>query len=157
MSFVVQLLGKGMLVVAGMCAGMCFCLHKQQEWWQAHAFARLLSYMGHLLGYQRLTGVEMLRKAERYPDFQKLDVANCTELAMLPVPQVLPEALRQEVRQGLLCVGEEPRAEASATLNRLASLCEDAAEQNKKEAEEARRLWPRLGACVGVLMAIVIG
>lgn len=157
MSFVVWLLGMGLLGAAGTGAGVCFSLHKQQEWWQAHAFARLLSYMGHLLSYQRLTGAELLRRAAGYPDFQKLDVAKCTGLTTLPVPQVLPEALRREVRQGLQHMEEEPRAEASATLERLAGLCEDAAQENKKQADESRRLWPRLGACVGVLTAIVLG
>lgn len=157
MSLVVRLVGMGMLMVAGTGAGLCLCLHKRQEWWQAHTFARLLSYMGHLLGYQRLTGSEMLRRAARYPDFRKLGVEGCNDLAGLLAPECLPEALRQEVQQGLLHLGEEPRAEAGVTLERLASLCEEAAQRNKKEADEASRLWPRLGACVGVLAAILMG
>lgn len=157
MNLVMRLVGMGLLVAAGTGAGICFCLHKRQEWWQAHTFARLLLYMGRLLGYQRLTGAEMLRRAARYPDFQTLGVETCDELAALSAPESLPEALRQEVQQGLLHLGEEPRAEAGATLERLASLCEEAAERNKKEAEDASRLWPRLGACVGVLVAILIG
>lgn len=61
--------------------------------------------MGRLLGYQRLTGAEMLRRAARYPDFQTLGVEACDELAALSAPESLPEALRQEVQQGLLHLG----------------------------------------------------
>ena len=41
-------------------------------------------------------------------------------------------------------------------MRRLTALCEDAAAQCRHEAQAARSLWPRLGACAGVLAVILL-
>ena len=91
-----------------------------------------------------------------YPEFAEMGIRNCGSLAELPLPVALSPTLRQEMEQGLVQVGLEPRDTACATLQRLATLCEEAAVEQKAKAELARRLWPRLGVCCGILLAILL-
>ena len=68
----------------------------------------------------------------------------------------LPEALRCEALQTLRSAEESPRLTACAALHRLAALCEEEACSRAEQYRAARLLWPRLGACLGVLTAILL-
>lgn len=151
-----RILGGILLVAAGTGCGAAIYGRKHRQWQQLHTFARLMAYLGELLSYQPLSGRELLGRAARYPAFARLGVAKCCELATLPLPECLPLAAQMEVRQGLEQIALEPRANACTTLRHLESLCEEAAATRWEEAQAARRLWPRLGACAGMLAAILL-
>lgn len=156
MSLVLRLLGAVLLVTAGAGGGLAVYKRSYARWRQLHTFARMLGYLQGTLAYQPLRAEELLRRAAAYPEFARLGAAGCRTLAELPLPGALAPALCQEVRQGLEQLAWEPRAGACATLRRLTALCEDAAAQCRREAQAARSLWPRLGACAGVLAVILL-
>ena len=155
-SLALRLLGAALLVAAGTGGGLAVYGHRYGHWRQLHTFARLLVYLQSTLAFQPLLAEELLRHAAQYPEFSRLGLAGCRSLAELPLPAALTPALCQEIRQGLEQLAWQPRAGACATLRRLASLCEDAAAQCRREAQAARSLWPRLGACAGVLAVILL-
>ncbi len=156
MSEMIRVLGGLLLVAAGTGGGIAVYSRKYHQWRQLHTFARLLAYLRELLAYQPLNGGELLARAARYPAFARLGVGECGTLAALPLPGSLPPGTRQELQQGLEQLAFEPRSNACATLKRLETLCEDAAVSKREESQAARRLWPRLGACAGMLAAILL-
>ena len=72
------------------------------------------------------------------------------------MPGALTLAEQEEIRDGLCQMSLQPREEACATLERLASLCEEAAQRARQAADDSRVLWPRLGLCAGVLTVILL-
>ena len=156
MNELLRVLGGLLLVAAGGGGGAALYGRKHRQWRQLHTWARLLGYLRELLACQPLNGRELLARAARYPAFARLGVEGCATLAALPLPDAFPPELRQELRQGLEQLALEPRSSACATLQRLERLCEQAAARKWEETQAARRLWPRLGACVGMLAAILL-
>lgn len=51
---------------------------------------------------------------------------------------------------------EAPRLTACAALHRLASRCEAQSAEAAEHCRTARRLWPRLGGCLGAMAAILL-
>lgn len=145
------------MVASGIGIGMGIYTGRHLSWWKVYTFSRLLRYLASLLRYQALTGPELLRRATIYPEFVRLGVDTCTSLGKLPVPSCLRGAVQQETRQELIRLGEKNREVACTILERLATLWEEEARQKYNEAEAARHLCPRLGACAGLLAAILIG
>lgn len=151
-----RLLGALLLMCAGMGWGFAVSRHQYEIWRQLHALDRLFTYLHALLQYQALSGAELLRRAALYPEFARIGVQRCNRLADLPLSDHLPSPLRQEITQELAQIGLEPRTTACATLQRLHTLCESAAAMQQEKADLARHLWPRLGACLGILLAILL-
>ena len=156
MNLCLHMLGAMLLIATGGGAGLGIYRGRCQSWWKLHTFARLFGYWQGILAYQALTGGELLQRAAMYPAFCKLGVNQCAALSELTPPKELPPPLREEVIQGLRRISGEPRITACDTLRQLSQLCEDAARQRYKEAEYARKLYPRLGLCVGVLAVILL-
>lgn len=151
-----RFLGGILLVGAGAGSGFAVCRHRYAVWRQMYTLARLFDYLQGLLGYQALSGEELLRRAAIYPEFAQMGIEECDNLAELPLPDALSPALRQEIAQGLAQVALEPRAGACTTLQRLRTICESVAAKQQEQLELARRLWPRLGVCCGILLAILL-
>ena len=122
---------------------------------QLHSLSRLFGYLAELLNAQALAGPELLHRAARRPEFADFCPAGTAALADLQLPSCLPEALRCEALQTLRTAEESPRLTAYAALHRLAALCEEACSR-AEQYRAARLLWPRLGACLGVLTAILL-
>ena len=120
------------------------------------AFARLLAYLAELLEAQALAGPELLARAARCPAFSACCPAGTAALSALRPPDCLPDALCREIAETLAAAEESPRLTACAALRRLAALCEAEADELAARAHDARRLWPRLGGCLGVLAAILL-
>lgn len=156
MKEVLRLVGALLLILAGAGSGMAVYTHKYSCWRQLYTFSRFLRYLEETLTYQAVTGTQLLRRAERYPEFAQIGLARCRELTDVPLPASMPEPLRQEVRSNLEQLAFESRTSACSTLQRMARLCEDAAAEKQSEASAARKLWPRLGACLGVFAAILL-
>lgn len=148
--------GACLVLLAGYGAGAGVPLHHRRSWRQLHTFARLLAYWQGILRYQPLTGAELLRRARQYPEFAALGLEGCAGLSALPMPGALTLAEQEEIRDGLCQMSLQPREEACATLERLASLCEEAAQRARQAADDSRVLWPRLGLCAGVLTVILL-
>lgn len=156
MSILPRVTGAVLLILAGAGGGFAFCSHQTACWRQLHTFGRLLSYLQGTLSYQALTGAELLQRAAYYPEFAQLGLTKCRALEELPLPGALSESLKQEIHSGLAQLALEPRTNACATLQRLAALTEEEAQNRKEIARSARRLYPRLGACAGILTAILL-
>lgn len=156
MSVCAKLFGGALLLVAGLGLGTSICRPLFSCWWQLHTLARLFIYLDGLLTYQQLTGAELLRRAVQDSDFRRLGIENCKTLAEIPIPRGADEALRSELQQELSHMAGQPHVVVCAAFRRMAGLCEDAAEQKRRQAEAARRLWPRLGMCAGALVAILV-
>ena len=82
--------------------------------------------------------------------------AGTAALSALRPPDCLSDALCREIAETLAAAEESPRLTACAALRRLAALCEAEADEFAARAHDARRLWPRLGGCLGVLAAILL-
>lgn len=156
MNLVFRMLGGILLVLAGGGGGFAVYAHQYAAWRTLHTLEALFRYLQGLLSYQALTGEEMLRRAALYPEFALLFGEKCTLLDELPLPNSVPAEIRMEIRSGLAQLAMEPRQNACRTLQRLAELSADTASQRKKEVQMARRMWPRLGACMGLLAAILL-
>ena len=109
-----------------------------------------------LLDAQALTGPELLRRAAQDPAFAVFCPAPGESLSALTPPACMPDALRQEVQSSLSAAEEAPRLTACAALHRLASRCEAQSAEAAEHCRTARRLWPRLGGCLGALAAILL-
>lgn len=151
-----RILGALLLVLAGTGGGLAVYTHQAACGQQLHTFARLLGYLEGTLSYQALTGAELLQRAALYPEFAKLGLANCCTLEELPIPRAVSDSLKMEIRSGLEQLALEPRASACTTLQRLAALTEEEAQRKQSQARQAHTLYPRLGACAGILTAILL-
>lgn len=143
-----------LLLCAGIGGGFAVPAHIKERQRQVSVFARLLDYLAEMLDAQALTGPELLQRAARSPDFAVFCPAGT--LAGLALPEGLPNALQSEIRETLVAAEESPRLSACAALHRLAKRCEAEAAVQAERYSAARRLWPRLGACLGALTAILL-
>ena len=153
MTLLLRLLGTLLLLLAGMGGGFAAAARAENSRRQLHSFARLLTYLAELLDAQALTGPELLRRAAQDPAFVVFCPAPGESLSALTPPACMPDALRQEVQSSLSAAEEAPRLTACAALHRLASRCEAQSAEAAEHCRTARRLWPRLGGCLGALAA----
>ena len=156
MTLLLRLLGTLLLLLAGMGGGFAAAARAENSRRQLHSFARLLTYLAELLDAQALTGPELLRRAAQDPAFAVFCPAPGESLSALTPPACMPDALRQEVQSSLSAAEEAPRLTACAALHRLASRCEAQSAEAAEHCRTARRLWPRLGGCLGALAAILL-
>ena len=152
MTLLLRLLGTLLLLLAGMGGGFAAAARAENSRRQLHSFARLLTYLAELLDAQALTGPELLRRAAQDPAFAVFCPAPGESLSALTPPACMPDALRQEVQSSLSAAEEAPRLTACAALHRLASRCEAQSAEAAEHCRTARRLWPRLGGCLGDLV-----
>ena len=156
MTLLLRLLGTLLLLLAGMGGGFAAAARAENSRRQLHSFARLLTYLAELLDAQVLTGPELLRRAAQDPAFAAFCPAPGESLSALTPPACMPDALRQEVQSSLSTAEEAPRLTACAALHRLASRCEAQSAEAAEHCRTARRLWPRLGGCLGAMAAILL-
>ena len=156
MTVFLRLFGSLLIIFAGSGAGFAAAARSGERRQQAHTFARLLVYLAELLDTQAVTGDELLHRTARAPEFAAFCPPNADSLSALTVPPCLPEALQSEINETLLSAEESPRAAACAALQRLAALCEREADIQAAKYRDARRLWPKLGACLGAMAAILL-
>ena len=149
MTLLLRLLGTLLLLLAGMGGGFDAAARAENSRRQLHSFAELLDA-------QALTGPELLRRAAQNPAFAVFCPAPGESLSALTPPACMPDALRQEVQSSLSAAEEAPRLTACAALHRLASRCEAQSAEAAEHCRTARRLWPRLGGCLGAMAAILL-
>ncbi|WP_187118500.1 hypothetical protein [Subdoligranulum variabile] len=151
-----RFMGTIVLMVAGGGSGVAACAKKKEERQEIYMLSRLFAYMEQLLSYQALTGEELLQHAKIYPQFLRLGIQSCTRLERLPLPETLSLPLCEEIQADLRKLSLAPRETACKTLQHMAALCREAAQQKEKEVQVAEKLWPRLGLCLGALTAILL-
>ena len=155
MTLLLRLLGTLLLLLAGMGGGFAAAARAENSRRQLHSFACLLTYLAELLDAQAPTGPELSRAAQA-PAFAVFCPAPGESLSALTPPACMPDALRQEIQSSLSAAEEAPRLTACAALHRLASRCEAQSAEAAEHCCTARRLWPRLGGCLGALAAILL-
>lgn len=151
-----RLLGAVLLVGAGTGAGMGVWERKRRSYTTVHAFCALLEYLLAGIRYRACPCAELLRQAAADARFAPLDLTPCEAFDALPVPAPLGEGLQGEARQILAVLGGVPCAQACALLGQLLGQCRAREKALARCAEEAGRLYPRLGFCAGVLAAVVL-
>ena len=70
--------------------------------------------------------------------------------------QAMMTTLAGELHASLTALGHSDRAAACAELRRMADLCRREADRQADHAARAMALWPRLGGCAGLLLAILL-
>ena len=152
-----RLVGTLLLACAGAGLGLCGAVRRQGTETRIRLLARLWTYLEELLACRALTGPMLLRAAAENPAFAPLELpadSDCT-LSALPLPN-LPKALAGELRASLAALGGSDRAAACAELHRMAELCRREADRQAERTARAMALWPRLGGCAGLLLAILL-
>lgn len=150
-----RLVGTLLLACAGAGLGVCGAMRRQKTEQQTRLFARLWTYLEELLTCRALTGPMLLRAAAENPAFAALALPQDGTLTALPLPG-LPKALAGELHTSLAALSGSDRAAACAELHRMAELCRREADCQADRAARAMALWPRLGGCVGLLLAILL-
>lgn len=152
---VLKLLGAAMLACAGFGAGVLKCAHLRKQAESIRCFVSLLLYMSDAIHYRALPGPTVLAMAARNPAFAQFALQRCRHFSELPVPPALG-ACQSELREGLRALESAGRESACRTLAHLTALCRAAEQQARQAAAQARALYPRLGACLGLLGAILL-
>lgn len=150
-----RLVGTLLLACTGAGLGVCGAMRRQAVEKRIRLLSRLWTYLEELLTCRALTGPMLLRAAAENPAFTALDFpADCT-LSSLPLPD-LPKALAGELHASLAALSHSDRTAACAELRRMAELCRREADRQADRAARAMALWPRLGGCAGLLLAILL-
>ena len=151
----VRLMGTLLLACAGAGLGVCGAMRRQAVEKRIRLLSCLWIYLEELLTCRALTGPMLLRAAAENPAFAPLALPTDCTLSSLPLPD-LPKALAGELHAGLAALGHSDRAAACAELHRMADLCRREADRQADRAARAMALWPRLGGCAGLLLAILL-
>ena len=152
-----RLLGTLLLACAGAGLGACGAVRRQAVEKRIRLLSRLWTYLEELLTCRALTGPMLLHAVAENPAFAALALpadSDCT-LSALPLPN-LPKVLAGELHASLAALGHSDRAAACAELRRMADLCRREADRQADRAARAIALWPRLGGCAGLLLAILL-
>lgn len=152
-----RLLGTLLLACAVAGLGACGAVRRQAVEKRIRLLSRLWTYLEELLTCRALTGPMLLHAAAENPAFAALALptdSDCT-LSALPLPN-LPKALAGELHASLTALGHSDRAAACAELRRMADLSRREADRQADRAARAMALWPRLGGCAGLLLAILL-
>ncbi len=154
-AWLLKALGGGLLFLAGTGAGMAAWQRRRERWGQAQCFCRLLAYLLDAVRYQALPARDILAMAACSGAFPGLGLEGCPCFSRLPIPPALDD-LFPELQAGLCALESAPRASACQTLEYLLEQCRAAEQKAQQEAARARTLYPRLGACLGILGAILL-
>lgn len=151
-----SLAGGILLVLCGAGAGYLLALHFRDGWRSVHAFGRLLEYLGTAVRFQAATGEQLLARAADYPEFARLGLSGCRRFGEIPLPDSFEAALRAELASDLHALETAGRATACELLARMAALSQGQEALLRERAAHAMHLYPRLGGCLGALLAIAL-
>lgn len=152
----VRLIGAALLVIAGWGSGRALSERHVRRWRELRTFTRLLTYLHTEIRYRTLPGEELLAAAGQYEEFRSLNLERCRCMADLPVPAFLEAALAVEVRAGLQRLAFAPLESACLELEHLQSLCGSEERAAREKADDAKRLFPRAGAYLGLMACVLL-
>lgn len=125
------------------------------SWQQIHTFIALIEYLLTAIRYQAYPCSELLTMLGQDPRFADEDLKNCQTFADIKVPVALGRVLQQEARQTLVELGGAPYPRACDLLGRLLSQCQKQEQTIRQKADDAWRLYPKLGLCIGLLFVLL--
>ena len=156
MTVVFTLSGFLLLAGCGAGAGYRFSLWARDRWHSVHTFVRLLEYLQSSVRYRTMTGEQLLLRAASYPEFSRLGLDECTRFGDIPLPRALELSLRRELSVDLHALETAGRETACDIFSRMIALCRAREEELHSAAGQAAQLYPRLGGCLGALLAIAL-
>lgn len=156
MTVFLTLSGFLLLVGCGVGTGYRISLWARGRWRCVHTFVRLLEYLQASVRYQSMTGEQILLRAAAYPEFAPLGLAGCTRFSDIPLPQALEPALRRELKSDLQTLEIAGRDTACEVLTRMTVPCRTREKELYAAVGRAAQLYPRLGGCLGALLAIAL-
>lgn len=148
----------GALLLAAACtgAGIAAWAARRRDWQTVHTFAALLDRLRAAIRYQGAPCAQLLEQAAADERFAALGLAGCRSFADIPLPPCLGAALQSEARQVLREIGGVPSPRACALLAALGTQAAQRAEALRRKADDAWRLYPKLGFCAGVAAALLL-
>ena len=151
-----RLAGMALLALAGAGGGWSLYRRRLVQWQTVAAFVRLLDALRDTVYYRALPCEEALARAAETPAFAPFRLEHCRSFDQITLPPVLEKSCGPELREGLASLAAAPRDSACRTLSALSALCRRVGEDCRQQAEQTRRLAPRLGGCLGLLAAILL-
>lgn len=151
-----KFLGGGLLVLCGGGIGWTSACQKREAARRIAAFDRFLQYILEAVRFRRLPGAVVLAMAAQHGDFAPFCPETANAFSQIRPPDCLESELGNELREGLCTLESATQQNACGTLEHLSELCRRAGIQAQEAAGRAQRLYPRMGACLGLLAAIVL-
>lgn len=154
-ALVLKLIGGCLLVLCGAGIGWMKACRNQSLYRQIEAFVRFLQYIRESIHFRTLPGAVVLAMAARHSDFLPFCGGAATFSQIRP-PASLCALLSSEFPAAFAALETSPRQAACDTLDHLTELCRRAGDDAEESARRALRLYPRLGACLGFLLFILL-
>lgn len=154
-ALVLHLTGALVLTAVGFGGGALMYLQKRTAWRQAHDFVRLLDYLLLAVRYRAIPCEDLLAMAAQNPAFTSLGLDGCRAFLEIPIPPPFVQALGRELQEGFADLENAPQSQACDTLTRMITLCRSTEQEKRNTATQARALYPKLGACLGLMAAIL--
>lgn len=151
-----KLLGACLLAGFGGGTGWILACRKHICWQQTEAFTRFLQYISESIRFRSLPAAAVLAMAAQHPEFAPFCMGASAAFSQLQPPECLDKILGTELREGLSALESGPRQTACDTLQHLIELCRCAGEEMRQTALQTQKLYPRMGACIGLLAAIAL-
>ncbi len=155
-AFVLKFVGGCLLACCGGGIGWLLACQKRRAARQIEAFIRFLQYIRESIYYRTLPGAAVLAAAARYAEYSPFFPEGAAAFSQIQPPDCLCSALGGELHAGLSALEIAPRQTACDTLDHLAELCRRTGQRVQESACQAMRLYPRLGICLGSLIAILL-
>lgn len=151
-----KFIGGSLLVLCGGGIGWTSACHKKEAARRIEAFVRFLQYVQEAVRFRCLPGMIVLEMAAKHKDFTEFCPGGTMTFSQIVFPDCLEENVGNELREGLNTLETASRQSACDVLDHMCDLCRGAGKQAQEAAQQAQRLYPRMGACLGLLAAIVL-
>lgn len=151
-----KFLGGGLLVLCGGGIGWTSAYRKREAARRIASFERFLQYILEAIRFRQLPGNVVLTMAARHEEFSCFCSRATTTFSQVTPPDFPEAELGSEVQEGLCALETASRQNVCDTLAHLSELCRCAGLQARESARHAQQLYPRMGACLGLLAAIVL-
>lgn len=150
-----KLLGGVLLILTGTGVGWGQWGRCRQKLEEIRRFSALLVYLLDSVRYRALPAAAVLRMAAQNRAFAAMGLEQCRGFSSIPVPRAL-SSLAPDLQAGLYALERDPKDSACRTLEYLLARCRAAERRAQEEADRARVLFPRLGAALGLVSAILL-
>lgn len=151
-----KFLGGSLLVLCGGGIGWTSACRKRENACRIETFMRFLQYVQEAVRFRCLPSTVVLSMAAHRAEFAAFCPEKTVTFSQIRPPDCLDDLVGNEVREGLNTLESASRKNACDILEHLSGLCCHAGEQAQDTAMQALRLYPRMGACLGLLAAIVL-
>lgn len=151
---IVRVCGAVLLVAAGVGLGNAAANSIQTQWQSIRQFMELLSYIQRFISQRSMPCEEIFQYAALSNRFAGLHLERCQQFSELPIPQCLQNSIGKELQDNLTELGASSQETATALLEIMHSLCAWKEQEFLTKASAAQALYPKLGGCVGAVIAV---